>query len=342
MDSTLTPVGIDVAKLTLEVRVFLPQPASGPVKRFANRADSLIQLQDWLLQKGYTQVHACLEATSTYSDLVAHFLYAHGHQVSLANPARVAAFRTSEGIRTKTDRHDALLLARFCAQKRPALWHPTPPAVQQLQVLLAHLDDLLAMGQQERNRLENLRLDALTRQTIQEHLGWLHTQSEQTLQRAAALVQQTSDLAGPCAQLDSIPGIAQLTAMRLYSVYFDQERFSSAPKLVAQAGLCPAQEISGTSVHRRASISKVGNAQIRKWLYMPALSVMRYDPDFVHWVGELRARGKSNKVIIVAIMRKLLHLVHGVLKSGQDYDPRKAFPSHYGSASQAKEAFPAA
>src|SRR5712692_2085809 len=195
MDKTLTPVGIDVAKLTLDVRVFLPEPATGPFKHFANQEPGLAQLQDWLLGQGYPRVHACLEATSTYSDLVAHFLYTHGHQVSLVNPARVAAFRTSEGIRTKTDRHDALLLARFCAQKRPALWSPTPPAVQQLQVLLAHLDDLLSMRQQERNRLENLRLDALTRQSLLEHIGWLQTQRDLTLQRAATLVEQTSDLA---------------------------------------------------------------------------------------------------------------------------------------------------
>ena len=342
MDKTLTPVGVDVAKLTLDVRVFLPEPATGPFKRFANQEQGLAQLQEWLLRQGYQQVHACLEATSTYSDLVAHFLYEHGHQVSLANPARVAAFRTSEGIRTKTDRHDALLLARFCAQKRPTLWRPTPPAVQQLQVLLAHLDDLLAMRQQERNRLENLRLDALTRQSLLAHIDWLQTESDHTLQRAAGLLAQTSELAVPCAHLDSIPGIAQLTAMRLYSVFFDLQRFSHAPKLVAHAGLCPAEENSGTSVHRRASISKVGNAQIRKWLYMSALSLLHHDPDFVRWVAELKARGKSNKVIIVAIMRKLLHLVHGVLKSGQDYDPRQAFPSHYASAPHPQEDLSAA
>jgi len=281
MDKTLIPVGVDVAKLTLDVRVFLPEPATGPFKRFANQEQGLAQLQDWLLRQGYTQVHACLEATSTYSDLGAEFLCAQGHQVSLANPARVAAFRTSEGIRTKTDRHDALLLARFCAQKRPALWRPTPPAVQQLQVLLSHLDDLQLMRQQERNRLENLRLDALTRQALLEHIGWLQTECQRTLQRAAALLEQTSEVAEPCAHLDTIPGIAQLTAMRLYSVFFDLQRFSHAPKLVAHAGLCPAEENSGTSVHRRASISKVGNAQIRKWLYMSALSLLHHDPDFV-------------------------------------------------------------
>jgi len=342
MDKTLTPVGVDVAKLTLDVRVFLPEPATGPFKRFANQEQGLAQLQEWLLRQGYQQVHACLEATSTYSDLVAHFLYEHGHQVSLANPARVAAFRTSEGIRTTTDRHDALLLARFCAQKRPTLWRPTPPAVQPLHVLLAHLDDLLAMRKPERTRLENLRLDALTRQSLLAHIDWLQTESDHTLQRAAGLLAQTSEVAVPCAHLDSIPGMAQLTAMRLSSVFFDLQRFSHAPKLVAHAGWCAADENSGTSVHRRASISSVGHAQIRTWLSMSALSVMRSDPDFVRWVSELKARGKSNQVIIVAIMRKLLHLVHGVLKSGQDYDPWKAFPSHDASAPHPQEDLSAA
>ena len=342
MDRTLTPVGIDVAKLSLDVRVLLPAPAVGPAKRFANQAPALAQLHGWFLQHGYPQVHACLEATSTYSDAVAAFLYAQGHQVSLVNPARVAAFRTSEGIRTKTDRHDALLLARFCAQKRPALWHPTPAPVQQLQVLLGHLDDVQAMSQQERNRLENLRLDALTRQSLLEHIGWLQTEAQRTFQRATELVSQTHELAEPCAHLDSVPGFALLTAMRLYSVYFDHQRFRQAAQLVAYAGLCSAQENSGTSVHRRASISKVGNAQIRKWLYMPALTVVYHDPDFGRWAAELRARGKSNKVIIVASMRKLLHITHGILTCEHAYDPCKAFPSHYGSAAQAKEARPVA
>lgn len=332
MDKTLPPVGIDVSKLTLDARLLAQESAPGPFKHVANSPDGLTQMQSWFERQGLARVHACLEATGTYSDAVARFLYEQGHQVSLANPARVAAFRTSEGIRTKTDRHDALVLARFCAQKRPALWSPTPEPVQQLQVLLGRHEELLTTRQQERNRLENHRLDALTRQDIQDHIGWLQTQLERVLHRTEALLAQHRELRQPCDRLDSIPGIARLTAMRLYSVFFDQQRFRRAPMLVAHAGLCSAKEDSGTSVHRKASISKTGNAQVRKWLYMSALTVMRCDPDFIRWVAELKARGKSGKLIVVAVMRKLLHIVHGVLKSGQDYDPRRAFPSHYRSS----------
>jgi transposase len=295
----------------------------------SNGGDGFAQLQSWFRAHGMPRVHACLEATGTYSDAIAVFLFAQGHQVSVVNPARVAAFRTSEGIRTKTDRHDALLLARFCAQKRPALWYPTPGEVRQLQVLLGRHEELLATRHQERNRLENHRLDPLTRQSVQEHIDWLQREAERTLQRTESLVDEHGTLQQACAHLVSIPGIALLTAMRLSFVFFDQQRFDRAHKLVAHAGLCSARADSGTSVHHKASISKKGNALVRKWLYMSALSVLRYDPDFRQWASELKARGKSGMCIVVAIMRKLLHIVHGVLKAQQDYDARKAFPTHY-------------
>jgi len=330
MDKTLPTVGIDVSKLSLDVRVDAQERPRRSPGHLANSGEGFLQLQGWFQEHGMPRVHACLEATGTYSDAIARFLFEQGHQVSVVNPARVAAFRTSEGIRTKTDRHDALVLARFCAQKRPALWSPTPASVQQLQVLLGRHEEVQVTCRQERNRLENHRLDPLTRQEIQQHIDWLQRQSAHALQRADTLLLDHGELRQACAHLDSIPGIARLTAMRLYSVFFDQQRFDGAAKLVAHAGLCSAKEESGTSVHRKASISKKGNALVRKWLYMSALAVKGCNPDFRQWAASLKARGKSGMCIVVAIMRKLLHLVHGVLKAGEDDDARKAFPSHYG------------
>ena len=321
-------MGIDVSKLTLDVRVESQKHPRRPAQRVSNGGDGFAQLQTWFDAHGLRRVHACLEATGTYSDAIAAFLLAQGHQVSVVNPARVAAFRTSEGIRAKTARHEARLLARFCAQKRPALWYSTPGEVPQVQVLLGRHQELLATRPQERNRLENHRLDPLTRQSGQEHRDWLQREAERTWQRTESLVDEHGTLQQACAHLASIPGIAHLTAMRLSSVFFEQQRFDRAPKLVAHAGLCSARADSGTSVHHQASISKKGNALVRKWLYMSALSVLHYDPDFRQWASELKARGKSGMCIVGAIMRKLWHIVHGVLKTQEDYDPRKAFPAH--------------
>jgi transposase len=89
MDNTLLPLGIDVSKLTLDARL-LSQHRPGPPRRFANSTDGLALLEQWLESQGTSRVHACLEATGTYSDAAATFLFEHGHQVSVVNPARLS------------------------------------------------------------------------------------------------------------------------------------------------------------------------------------------------------------------------------------------------------------
>jgi transposase len=328
MSAYLRAAGADISKKSVDIELYEEQKKHGPRLKVPNTQQGFEAFEAWRVQRGDEPLHVCLEATGTYSDAFALFLFEHAHQVSVLNPARVAAFRKSEGICTKTDAHDAMVLARFCSQKRPVLWHPTPQDIQQLQVLMGRLDDLEQMRQQERNRLENLRLDACIREQIQQVICLLQEQIQAIKERAHLLLKAHEELDELCGHLASIPGIAELTATRLLSVYSDAERFCNAATLVSYAGLCPAEVSSGTSVHGCGSIAMAGNAQVRHWLYMCALTAMRWNADFRQWSLELKARGKCNKVIIVAVMRKFLHLVHGVMKSGSDYDPRKAFPSH--------------
>src|SRR5437879_5296374 len=126
--STLLPaLGIDMAKSTFDVHLLTEAKASS--HHFANTPQGFDALAHWLHQHGIDQVHACMEATGTYGDALALFLYQEGHTVSVVNPARVVAFRLSEGGRTKTDKQDAKLIAHFCVQKRPAAWLPTPKEV---------------------------------------------------------------------------------------------------------------------------------------------------------------------------------------------------------------------
>jgi transposase len=335
MDKTLPAVGIDVSKRTLDVRPSAERKAAH--KRVANSADGFVQMQVWLQQRGISQAHVCLEATGTYSDAVAGFLYEQGHQVSLINPACLAAFRKSEGISTKTDKVDALLLAQYCQQKRPGLWHPTPAPVQQLQVLLRRMEQLEQMRQEEVNRLENQRVDELTRAQIQEHIGWLEQQLQQTRQRAESLVEQESSLQPAVESFDSVPGIAILSAMRVLSVLVDWHHFASADQVVRFVGLDVQQSTSGSSVQGQPHISKRGCALLRKWLYMCALGLLAHDADFRRWGAELRARGKTGMVIVVAVMRKLLRILYGVWKSGQPYDARLTFYHNFQVESEAKE-----
>ena len=116
------------------------------------------------------------------------------------------------------------------------------------------------------------------------------------------------------------------------SVLVDIKRFESVEQVVAFAGLDPCEQQSGTSVHGQSRISKQGSGQVRKWLYQCALVMKRWDQDVKQWADQLRARGKAKKQVIVAVMRKLLHIIYGVWKSGMDYNARLSFPSHYQTA----------
>ncbi len=118
----------------------------------------------------------------------------------------------------------------------------------------------------------------------------------------------------------SIPGLGEATVARLMSeINFHQ--YESARQVAAFAGLVPRLRESGASVRGRARLSKMGAPRIRRSLYFPAVTALRCNPVIKAWARGLRERGKCKMQIIGAVMRKLIHLAYGVLKSGKPYDP---------------------
>ncbi|MFL5704841.1 MAG: IS110 family transposase [Ktedonobacteraceae bacterium] len=322
------PVGIDVSKKTLDVQLGTTPKNKRLRHRFANEEAAFADLLRWMQEQGYGEAHVCLEATGTYSDAITLFLHEHGLCVSVLNPARVAAFRKSEGIINKTDAIDAYVLALFCQQKQPLAWQPKPEHTQQMQVLLARLEQLKQNGVQESNRLENHRLDAQTRQEIGEHLAYLHRCIQQTQERVVALVKEHERLQHDCEHLVSVKGIGLGSAIFFLGEIGDVSTFASARNLAAFWGVVSKKTSSGTSVQKKERLSKQGSPLARKRLYLCALSAMRSDPDVQRWAAELRAKGKPGQVIVVAVMRKLVHIIYGILKSGQAYDRAKAWPQY--------------
>ncbi|MCD9026993.1 transposase, partial [Luteimonas sp. BDR2-5] len=123
--------------------------------------------------------------------------------------------------------------------------------------------------------------------------------------------------------LDSIPGIGQTTAAALLASLGSLARYSDVSQIVAHAGLNPAQRQSG-KYQGKVRISRIGDAVLRARLYMPAIVAKRHNPVLAAFAERLAERGKPGKVIVCAVMRKLLHLVWGVLRSGKPFDPQHA------------------
>jgi transposase len=312
-------LGIDVAKAKLDVALWHANKLKH--KSVPNTPAGYAQLLAWLERQGVAQIHACLEATGTYGEAVAQALHAAGHGVSVINPARLKAYAQSTLTRTKTDRVDAGLLARFCATHELPLWSPPAPEVQVLQALVRRLETLREMRQQEANRLASGVASPAVRTSLESMLHSLDAEITKLAQQIDEHLDQHPELKQHRDLLATIPGIGRWTAIRLLAEVPRWGAYRSARQLAAQAGLTPHQRQSGSSVRGRPRLSKTGAARLRQILYFPAVVAVRHNPLIAPWASHLRAQGKHKMVVIGAVMRKLLHLAYGVLKSGQPFDP---------------------
>jgi len=311
-------LGIDIAKAKFQVALRTPEGKLRQ-KSCPNTAAGFAELGAWLTRHGVDRVHACLEATGTFGEALAAWLYDAGHGVSVVNPAVIHAYARAHLMRTKTDALDAALIADFTATQHPALWAPPAVEIRQLQALVRRLDALYAMRTQEVNRLAAGVSVAEVRASIEAVVAHLDEQVAQVRR----LIRQHIDRHPPLRQqrdlLTTIPGIGEATAAVLMAELFAKS-YANARQAAAFAGLVPRIRESGT-MRGRARLSKVGTSRLRKALYFPALTALRHNPTIRAVRIRLQATGKPPMVIVGAAMRKLIHLAYGVLKSGRAYEP---------------------
>lgn len=304
-------LGIDISKRQFDVALLKPD-GKWKHKKFQNQANGFEQLADWLTKLKVGRTHACMEATNVYGEALAEFLFDQGYDVSVVNPARIKGFAQGELLRTKTDKQDAALIARFCQAMSPAHWQPDPLPVRELRALVRRLEALNTMKQQEQNRLDVA--DTVVRPDLESHIADL-------VERIARLQQDIDDHIDGHPELkeqkdlmSSIPGVGPATIATCLAHFVDVHRFSNAKKLASFCGVAPRQFESGTSLRGRGAMSKIGSSQLRKALYFPAMVALRYNPAMAGLQRRMTEKGKAKKLIIGAAMRKLIHIIYGVLK----------------------------
>jgi len=222
-------------------------------------------------------------------------------------------------VRTKTDKVDAKLIAQFCAERTPEPWQAPTPAEKTLRALVLRLDALQTMRTQESNRLEVARESVA--EGIAQHLKWLDDEIARISKAIRDHIDNDPTLRDKHRLLDSIPGLGERTTAVLLAFLAEPARFENARQVAAFAGLDPRQHESGSSVRGKPRLSKVGHSFLRKTLYMPAM-VALYRTDWGKLFRDrLASKGKPPMLIIGAMMRKLVQVSYGVLKSGQTFQP---------------------
>lgn len=317
-------LGIDVGKKDLFCHIIgLDQAYS---ERFDNSPAGIKLLIKWL-QKIAKPVHfsACLEQTGHYGDAIADALYKL--QISalyLVNPHRIKAYGMQKLRRNKSDTADAKLIARFLKAEHTDLrpWQPQSPTQKRITKLSRHADSLT----QDAARLKT-RLSAEPEKTVATSLKrtieFLKKEIRATRKDILMTIKSDASIIGKFKLLITIPGIGVIAAQTVIAELPNLPEFEDARQLAAWAGLTPSHFQSGTSGKSQTPITKIGSVHLRRGLFMPAMTARMNNPLLKAFGDRLKENGKKPKQIIIAIMRKLLHQIYGILKSGQPYNPEK-------------------
>lgn len=324
-------LGVDMACSNFEAATWQSAPGRR-LGQFGNHLDGFTQLGERVkreqAKQGAETVHLVLEATGPYHKRLCEFAVAQGWQITLVNPAQLRQWAHGIGQRAKTDSQDALLLARFGAERHPAAEQLLSAEMRELDSLLHRRDDLQRMLRQERNRLHALDYDPATPKAVRQSVEQLIETLDAALRQIEEALQQhlraQPALADHCRRLLTIPGVGpKLVAPLLVLLARWQARSSgagSAKGLTAFVGLDPVPFHSGSSVHKRPTISRKGDSTMRQRLFMGAFGGVRGNNPLRSFYQRLVNRGKPKRLALVAAARKLLVWAWHVFTSQAPFD----------------------
>lgn len=310
MTTSIAPVaGIDISKDQLDAAIH----PGNETRRFTNDRTGHTALLRWLDRNGIQSV--VFEATGPYHRALERRLAQVGLRCAKVNPRLARRFAEATGTLAKTDRVDAIGLARFGAVLQPEPRPLRSEALDELAELVAARRALIRDRTATLNRAKTLTLDLLKRQATL-RLKQIARQLDALDVQARALVAADPLLARRLVILTSIPGVGELTAIALIADM--PELGHMDPKQAASlAGLAPVARQSGT--WRGKSFIRGGRAHLRQALYMPALVAARFNPDLKARFNAMTAQGKPAKVAITALMRRLVVLANALLRDDRTW-----------------------
>lgn len=309
-------LGVDMAKHDFVSAI---ESSDGSVKRsskkLGNNSRGWNEVKSWVLKQQSLckadAVHMGVESTGGYETEMVEWMRTHtDFEINVLNPVQVKRFIQSQLIRTKNDSVDARMIARYMATHKPS---PTPvlaEGIRELRALTRHLDHLIRKRADEMTYLESVK-GPVVKSSVKQMIKSFDRQIEKVKKQIGDHLDNHPDLKRNKELLTSIPGIGDLTA----GILLSEINGSSEPKKkVAHAGLAPRERQSGMR-KGKSRLCKTGNRRLRTALFMPTLAAIRYNPVIRRFYIKLISKGKPKMVAVATCMRRLLHIVIGVLKN---------------------------
>jgi len=321
-------IGIDVSALTFTVAEEIPDEAVRETEGENTPAGHREFCRR--LGKARRPVRVCLEASGIYHlDLTLALAATPNVEVMVANPRASRDFARAQMGRSKTDRTDARSLLEFVRRMPFVAWVAPSPQTLALRAISRRIASLSVHSAQERSRRDAVdhceALPDVLDQEIDAHLAFLKDSSKRLAAEALKIIAADPWLQKAFGHLVSVRGIAQTSAVALLGELAILPTDMSVRQWVAHAGIDPRHFKSGTSVDKPPRISKTGNRRIRAALYMPALVAIKCEPNVRAFYEKLIGRGKKPLQAIVAVMRKLLHAIWGMLHHDCDFEGEKFY-----------------
>lgn len=303
-------VGIDVSKAELVValrpgdeRMTLANDRAG-IERLVKR---LSELRPKLV---------VVEATGGLQRQVVAALWLAGIAVAAVNPAWVRNFARGRGLKAKTDRKDAELLALFAEREQPVAHPPADAETQALQELVMRREQLLEMLVAERHRL-NRALGSL-RKPLRHHIAYLEGRLKELERDIDRTVRRSETWRRKSEIVRSMTGCGN-TFSAIALAKMPELGTLNRKQAGALVGVAPMADDSGARHGRRAIAG--GRFEVRNKLYMCAMVAARTNPVFREFYQRLIARGKPKKLALVAVMRKLIVTLNAMLKADSIWRP---------------------
>ena len=327
--------GVDVSAATLEVAW---RRSGGQLRRrsFANnRAGHEDLIRE--LRREKLPVLVALEATGMYGlDLAVALDRATDVSVMVANPRTIADFGKALLQRSKTDRVDAETILLFVERMPFVPWHAPSTRALELRAITRRIAALGKIVRAEKTRQHaadaSETVGAILRQSAKNTVAVLEREIVALRNAARELIRSDGHLQRQLDLLMSIKGIGIVSAVQILAELALLPADMTNRQWVAHAGLDPRLVQSGTSLRLATHISKAGNHYLRAALYMPAMTAGRYNPQVMAFRAHLLGRGKRPKQVHVAVMRKLLHAIHAMLKTDAAFDGKKFYRLAAGAA----------
>ena len=313
-------LGIDVSLATLEL-----SDSRGTLKHsFANSPSGHRRLIRLLRrQLPAQQVLVVIEPTSTYHEHLVASLASAGIGHVLVSPLRARRYASSLGLRAKTDRVDAQVLARMGEREMLSESRPPEEGRARLRSLRRHREWLEDEAAAVRNRLGAAERSPYTPpgvlRSLRRLIRDLERQAEEAEREIERAVKEDRALSARAQLLTSVPGVGQKTALLVLTELPLPEECKGPRSWPAFCGVTPRTVQSGKSSY--AVLSRAGRPDLRARLYMAAIVAMRANPAVAAYAARLAARGKSGKKAVMAAIHKLLRICFGVLKTRKAFDP---------------------